>query len=107
MVTTKESSKEGENLECGQTDHLTNFALLLVGSDADDPCLSGKDNTLAWVSLGMVAGAVVVVVFSVVLLEIRMRWKNRPFAIYLESRTRDTHSIKSIENSLFVFLLCH
>ena len=64
------------NILCGKTGHLTNFALLLIGNDREDPCQS-KDNTLAWVSLGMVAGAVVVVALSVFVVEFRIRWMRR------------------------------
>ena len=71
-----------------QSHHLTNFALLLIGNDGEDQCLSGKDNTLAWVSLGMVAGAIVIVALSVVLVEVWVRWKKHQFAIYLESKTQ-------------------
>ena len=35
---------------------------------------SGRDNTLAWVSLGMVAGAIAL---SVVIVEVRFRWNRR------------------------------
>ena len=65
---------------CGETDHLTNFALLLAGASGknsanNNPCSSSSlDNTLAWVSLGMVAGAILIVALSVVVIEVRARW---------------------------------
>ena len=67
-----------EDQLCGQTSHLTNFALLLSGASGGsgdgDPCTSSsQDNTLAWVSLGMVAGAIVIVALCVVVVEIRTR----------------------------------
>ena len=72
---TPNDSTQEESLLCGKTDHLTNFALLLTGSDGEDPCGSGKvnDNTLAWISLGMVGGAVLVIFLSVLALEVRIR----------------------------------
>jgi hypothetical protein len=78
-IATKGANDKGgtevENLLCGQTGHLTNFALLLVGSDGQDPCQSSKDNTLAWVSLGLVAVAIVVVALSGLVVEARIRWR--------------------------------
>ena len=65
---------KGEHILCGQTDHLTNFALLLTGTDTEDPCQSGRHNTLAWISLGMVGGAVLLVSFSVLVVELHFRW---------------------------------
>jgi hypothetical protein len=66
---------------CGETDHLTNFALLLTGAAGGngngDPCSSfSQDNTLAWVSLGLVAGAILIVALSVIVVEVRTRWNN-------------------------------
>ena len=65
------------NQLCGQTDHLTNFALLLSGnSGGEDPCRSDSRNyVLSWISLGLVAGAVVIVAISVVIIEVLVRWK--------------------------------
>ena len=69
-----------ENLLCGQTGHLTNFALLLIGNDGEDPCQSGgKSNTLAWISLGMVGGAMLVVALSVLAVEVHFRWRQSQF----------------------------
>ena len=67
----------GANLLCGQTDHLTNFALLLSGAGGqNEPCQSfSRNNTLPWVSLGMVAGAVVIVLLFSVIIEINIRWR--------------------------------
>ena len=81
-----------ENLFCGKTDHLTNFALLLSGSggnEGNDPCSSeSHDNTLAWVSLGMVAGAIVIVALCVVLVEIRIRLETRRINIEISNKLR-------------------
>ena len=73
----KDWTKEG-TLLCGQTDHLTNFALLLQGSEEQQqqgPCHSPSSDVLAWLSLGMVAGAILVILFSVVAIEFRFRWR--------------------------------
>ena len=66
-----------EDLICGTTDHLTNFALLLSGrSGKDDPCASGNENfVIAWLSLSFVGGAIVVVILSGVVIEISVRRK--------------------------------
>ena len=63
------------SLYCGRTDHLTNFALLLSGSSGkSDPCVSQSvDNTLAWASLGLVVGAILIVALGVIAIEIRVR----------------------------------
>ena len=62
---------------CGQTDHLTNFALLLMGGSSQkdqDPCQSVSQNeTLSWISLGMVIGAILIVAVGVVAVEVRTR----------------------------------
>jgi hypothetical protein len=71
---TNGGTKEG--LLCGQTDHLTNFALLLTGSQEQDPCQSGKGNVFSWISLGLVVGAILVVALSVVIFEIHFRWRH-------------------------------
>ena len=72
-VNASNAGADGENLLCGQTSHLTNFALLLIGGDGEAPCLSGKGNTFAWISLGMVGGAILAVSLSVVAIEINFR----------------------------------
>ena len=63
---------------CGETSHFTNFALLLAGNGGSggnaDPCSSSSpDYTLPYVSLGMVAGAICLVLIGVVLVEVRVR----------------------------------
>ena len=60
---------------CGETDHLTNFALLLFGGEGGGGlCHSASENyTLSWVSFGMVVGAGFIVTLCVVLNEIRIR----------------------------------
>jgi hypothetical protein len=73
------SNPGNHSLLCGRTDHLTNFALLLSGSSTEgDPCVSqSNDNTLAWVSLGLVAGAILIVALSGIAIEIRTRLHSR------------------------------
>ena len=81
---------KGEQL-CGITDHLTYFAWLLSGAaggngDAD-PCSSfSQDNTLAWVSLGMVAGAILIVSLCVIVVEVRTRWNVRRLNTQISKR---------------------
>ena len=67
------SNNKEESLLCGQTDHLTNFALLLIGSERDDPCQHSRDDTISWISLGMVGGAVLLVAFSGLVVEFQIR----------------------------------
>ena len=94
-----------DNLWCGETDHLTNFALLLSGAGgngvATDPCSSSSpDSTLSWVSLGMVAGAVVLISFCAFLAEIQVRWKRHQLESYLSrvSSLQDQFSRPPIGN---------
>ena len=70
------SSFEGkDNLLCGQTNHLTNFALLLSGSKGKS-CQSGDpEYVLEWLSLGFVAGALLIVSLFVLVFEVILRWK--------------------------------
>lgn len=59
---------------CGLTGHLTSFALLLGG----DTGSSGEyfpQSTIAWLSLGFIAGALVVIVLATGLIEVRFRRK--------------------------------
>jgi len=63
---------------CGKTEHLTSFALLLDGGGgsggSDDPCNSvTPDYLFAWISLGLVAGAICFVIVAVIAIEIRFR----------------------------------
>ena len=81
-------SSQDSRLLCGQTSHLTNFALLLSG--ANDPCQPAKDNKLAWASLGLVAGAVLIVALAVVAIELRIRWKTVTENRELKSISRAT-----------------
>ena len=75
----KDDGRRKGDLLCGTTGHLTNFALLLNGNNQQDPCQHSEDDisVLAWVSLAMVAGAILVVALSVVAVEIRTRRRAR------------------------------
>jgi hypothetical protein len=66
-----------DGLFCGQTDHLTNFALLLGGNvGGGDPCSSASgDNTLSWISLALIIGAIVIISLSVIAIEVYFRWR--------------------------------
>ena len=64
---------KSDHFLCGQTTHLTNFALLLTGNDRENPCQSGPSNTLSWISLGMVGGAVLLVIISAPIAELQFR----------------------------------
>ena len=63
--------QEGDSF-CGTTGHLTSFALLLTGGK-NDPCGDGDDYTLAWISLGFICAAVLIVLLSLVVVEVRYR----------------------------------
>ena len=59
---------------CGQTDHLTSFALLLRGGGNTDPCKSeSTGRVLAWLSLAFICLAIVAVLAGIVIVEIRHR----------------------------------
>ena len=73
-------SNEGTSAEgyflCGRTAHLTNFALLLTGNGADSCQPDNQDSTLAWISLGMVIGAILLVALCGFVIEMRIRWRS-------------------------------
>jgi len=68
--------KEGDEY-CGNTDHLTSFALLLSGGangGGGDPCDSDNtDYILAWISLGFVAFAICCIILALVFVEFKYR----------------------------------
>lgn len=57
-------------LFCGTTDHLTNFALLLHGLSSS----SDTKFTMAWISLAFVIAALLCVLVSVILIEVKYRF---------------------------------
>ena len=60
---------------CGQTDHLTNFAVLLMGNLKEDPCTTKTGGeVLAWISLGFIVTAILFVITGVCLIEVRYRY---------------------------------
>ena len=67
-----------EDSLCGQTGHLTNFALLLSGREERmNVCGSiSQDRSLSWISLGFVLFAILVVMASSLVIEARIRWRN-------------------------------
>jgi len=67
-------SLNAEGQLCGETGHLTSFALLLGGALGS----SGEyfpQSTIAWLSLGFIAGALVVIVISIGVIEVRFKRK--------------------------------
>ena len=85
---TNTGKKEG--LFCGETGHLTNFALLLSGGAAEssDPCVSvSHDNILPWVSLGLVGAAIIIVGLSTIFIEGYTRWRAHQLDLDIERRT--------------------
>jgi hypothetical protein len=75
-----------QNLLCGETDHLTSFALLLLGKEEEDQnlCQTSRSETLAWISMGMVAGAILAVALGVIIIELYIRWKHYRFNQFIE-----------------------
>ena len=61
---------------CGTTPHLTSFALLLGGGvgSSDDIFPQG---TVAWLSLGFMAAALLAIAFSLVAVEVRFRYRKQ------------------------------
>merc|ERR1712137_1461216 len=75
-----ECLKRENNSYCGETDHLTNFALLLGGTGGNrsggDPCESYSPNYLfAWLSLAAVALACCCIIVGILAVEMKMRKK--------------------------------
>ena len=92
--------KQEGNQYCGSTDHLTSFALLLDGggngNNGNDPCDSDStDYTLAWISLGLVAGAICCIILAIIALELRFRKKEytqrRSFKTMASNVSRHMH----------------
>lgn len=84
--------KKGNNY-CGETDHLTSFALLLGGGNQN--CGNPFDGTLAWISLGFVSGAVLIIILFAAINEFRIQYHKRnqaKFLHHLEVRPRSTFS---------------
>jgi len=75
-----ECLKRENDSYCGETDHLTNFAVLLGGSgggrSGGDPCESYSPNYLfAWLSLAAVALACCCIIVGILAVEMKMRKK--------------------------------
>ena len=71
---------KSNNMQCGDTDHLTNFALLLdTGGGNGDPCDSddNKIPVLFWVSIGCIIFSILFIMFSMVLIQIRYYIRNK------------------------------
>jgi len=60
-----------DNAYCGQTDHLTSFALLL-GQGVKD-CSDSADRLFIWLSVGFIGGALILVLVAVISMEIYLR----------------------------------
>merc|ERR1712137_250526 len=59
---------------CGETDHLTSFALLLGAGTGSDDCGSGAmDYTLFWISVALLITACLLVFISMIVVEVRIR----------------------------------
>lgn len=67
-----ENPEKNNGMLCGQTNHLTSFALLLTGKNNDS---SEDDYVLAWLSLAFVGLAIIICLLAVLLLEGRMYFK--------------------------------
>lgn len=55
---------------CGQTDHLTNFAILLNSNDRSQKCETDSDLLFAWLSLGFVLAAIILIIIAIALIEL-------------------------------------
>jgi hypothetical protein len=70
---------DGQSQVCGGTKHLTNFALLL-NNEAGSSSRCGSSSTdylLVYLSIAFVGVAICIVVFAVVLIELRLRYSVR------------------------------
>jgi len=63
--------KKAGNQYCGETDHLTSFALLLNGIDGKkSACDSNSiDYTLAWISMALLIAAILAIVIAIIAIE--------------------------------------
>lgn len=79
---------------CGETNHLTSFALLLSGNDSSY-CDSDDEYVYAWLSFAFVAFAIVVCIIVAVCYEIHLAIKRaKKNAEFIEIQTR----IQSVKN---------
>src|SRR3990167_6151668 len=59
---------------CGETDHFTNLAILLGDTSPGNGCSEESLNSvIAWLSLVLIILAMVIFLFSILLIEIRVR----------------------------------
>lgn len=79
---------------CGKSDHLTNFALLLdsdAGSDSKCGSTEGSQMVYVYLSIALVACAVIAVLLGAVAVEIRLRYRRNKLDSMLTVRAVSSH----------------
>ena len=85
-----ECTEKSDGLICGETNHLTSFALLLQGKGNSDRCES-EDYFYAWLSLGFVGVALILFFIAVITAEIRMAYiKRKRASLFKRIATKTT-----------------
>jgi hypothetical protein len=86
------ASSRNDGQLCGQTGHLTNFALLLSGSGVDPCGVANQSNTISWVSMGMVAGALIFILLGILAIEVKIRIRR-----YKQERSFSSIEMRTIQ----------
>ena len=68
-----ECTEKSDGLICGETNHLTSFALLLQGKGNSGRCDSSEDYVFAWLSMALLILAILIIIICVLLNEVRFR----------------------------------
>ena len=76
--------KRKDRLICGKTDHFTNFAILLGGIHSNSCSGESVNSVIAWLSFALIILAISIFVFSILVIEIRIRREANKLAKLLE-----------------------
>lgn len=91
----RESSSSASKALCGNTPHFTNFAILLGHGAGDDCTDRGIDEVITYLSVGLLCGAGVIIVISLILIEIRYRYlhaeRQAEFTVHERTLARSQH----------------
>lgn len=76
-----------KNMLCGETDHLTSFALLLTGNNSNSKCSDGNEDYIyAWLSLAFVSLAIIIVLVAVMSKEVQLYKRKQKINKFLKSQ---------------------
>lgn len=84
--------EQDDNFYCGNTDHFTNFALLL-GATEEDEC-DDVNYVISYLSLAFIIVAILLVISSIAVIEFKVRYKTYQFDKELTKRTTGQRSLQ-------------